>query len=245
MLKSGDTQTVKSAVPDELVILLDVDNTLLDNDRFGEDLTARLREDFGVEQSDRYWHILNTQRAELGYVDYLRALQDFRVDLQHEAKILGVGEFILDYPFEQRVYESAHTVIKHLGTLGTTAILSDGDAVLQPRKVRRAGLWDAFDGRVMIYVHKDVMLDDVQRRYPARHYAVVDDKLPLLTAMKKVLGERLTTVFVRQGHYAREHAHDTPEIAPDYTIDTLDALGQFSRRQLLTTTAGITANSAR
>lgn len=217
----------------ELVILLDVDDTLLDNDRFSTDLKARLKADFGADQRDRYWAILDRQREDLGYVDYLRALQDFRLELQHYPKILALGDFVLSYPFEERVYPTSMQVIEHLSRIATTAILSDGDAVLQPRKVKRAGLWEALDGRVMIYVHKQDMLDDVQKRYPAKHYVTVDDKRPLLSAMKQVLGNRLTTIFVRQGHYAHEAKPTPDELPPDRSIESIGELLDFSHDDFL------------
>ncbi len=217
----------------KLVILLDVDNTLLDNDRFGTDLQSRLEADFGADQRDRYESILDQQREELGYVDYLRALQSFRLELQPDPEILAMGDFVLEYPFEERLYPTSMQVIEHLSQLATTAILSDGDAVLQPRKVRRAGLWQALGGRVMIYVHKQDMLADVQRRYPAAHYVTVDDKRPLLSAMKRVLGHRLTTIFVRQGHYALDAEPAPDELSPDRTIESIGELLDFSRDDFL------------
>lgn len=223
--------------PAELVILLDIDDTLLDNDRFSVDLKARLQADFGDDQRDRYWSILERQREKLGYVDYLRALQDFRLELQHDPKILALGDFVLSYPFDERLYPSSMQVIAYLSTMATTAILSDGDAVLQPRKARRAGLWDVLEGRVMIYVHKQDMLDDVQKRYPSAHYVSVDDKRPLLAAMKKQLGNRLTTIFVRQGHYALETQPAPDELPPDRTIESIGELLDFSRDDFLVASA--------
>lgn len=225
------------AQPGELVVLLDVDNTLLDNDRFGEDLTGRITRDFSADEAERYWTILEGSRERLEYVDYLSALQTFRLDLQHDPRVLELSSFILDYPFELRLYDQSLLVVAHMERLASTAILSDGDAVLQPRKVARSGLWDAVQGRVMIYVHKQHMLDDVQHRYPARHYAVVDDKRPLLTAMKKILADRLTTIYVRQGHYAREHADETPGLEPDFTIDRIGELLDFEVGHLMSVSA--------
>jgi FMN phosphatase YigB (HAD superfamily) len=185
-----------------VVFLLDVDNTLLDNDRVQADLRAHLEHEFGVECSNRYWAIFEELRTELGYADYLGALQRYRVGALHEPELLRMSSFLVDYPFAERLYPQALEVVAHLRQWGPTVILSDGDVVFQPRKVCRSGLWDAVEGRVCIYIHKEEMLDAVQQRYPAEHYVMVDDKLRILSAMKRVLREQLTTVFVRQGHYA-------------------------------------------
>ena len=209
---------------DEVVFLLDVDNTLLDNDRFGADLGARLEQAFGVEQRDRYWAILAALREELSYVDYLAALQKFRAGLEDDPDLLQISSFILDYPFAERLYPRALDAIAHLWTFGVPVILSDGDVVLQPRKIHRSGIWDAVRGRVLIYVHKERALDAMQRRYPARQYVMVDDKRELLAVMKRVLGQRLTTVFVRQGHYAAQAADTTIEPPPELQIERIGDL---------------------
>lgn len=189
-------------VPDEIVFLLDVDNTLLDNDRIEADLEDHLDRKFGPERRDRYWKIFEALRTELGYADYLGALQRYRLGDRNDPQLLLMSSFLVDYPFAERLYPGALDVIEHLSTCGLTVILTDGDVVFQPRKVQRSGLWDAVEGRVLIYIHKEQMLDDVVRRYPASHYVMVDDKLRILAAMKDELGNRLTTVFPRQGHYA-------------------------------------------
>jgi len=189
-----------------VVFLLDVDNTLLDNDRIIADLRQHLQREFGAASAERYWTIFEQLRAELGYVDYLGALQRYRDAIDHDGdrdhRLLEMSNFLLDYPFAERLYPRALAVVAHLATLGATVILSDGDVVFQPRKVWRSGLWDAVQGRVLIYVHKEQQLDQVQRLYPARCYVLVDDKLRLLTAAKQVMRDRLVTVFPRQGHYA-------------------------------------------
>jgi FMN phosphatase YigB (HAD superfamily) len=193
---------------DEVVFLLDVDNTLIDNDRVQEDLRDHLAREFGTESRDRYWAIFEALRVELGYADYLGALQRYRREdasgVMNDPRLLLMSSFLVDYPFADRLYPGALEVIAHLRAWGPTVILSDGDVVFQPRKVQRSGLWDAVDGRVLIYIHKEQMLADLERRYPARHYVMVDDKLRILAAMKMVMGPRLTTVFPRQGHYARD-----------------------------------------
>ncbi len=190
----------------EVVFLLDVDNTLLDNDRFVADLGACLEKDFGADQRDRYWAILAALREELSYVDYLGALEKFRVGLDDNPDLLQMSPFMLEYPFADRLYPRALEAIGHLGTLGLPVVLSDGDVVFQPRKIQRSGIWNAVQGRVLIYMHKERALDAMERRYPARHYVMVDDKAQLLAAMKSVFGPKLTTVFVHQGHYAAQSA---------------------------------------
>lgn len=186
------------------VFLFDVDNTLLDNDAVQEDLSAHLEREFGSVSRDRYWAIFEELRAELGYADYLGALQRYRLENLDEPHVIRISSFLVDYPFAQRLYPGALAALAHCERLGRTVILSDGDVVFQPRKVQRSGLWQAVDGRVLIYLHKEQMLPAVERRYPARHYVMVDDKLRILTVMKSLWGTRLTTVFVRQGHYAHD-----------------------------------------
>jgi FMN phosphatase YigB (HAD superfamily) len=188
----------------ETVFLLDVDNTLLDNDTLTEDLRRHLIDAFGVDCQQRYWDIFEARRRELGYADYLGALQRYRVEHPRAPQLLGVSLFLLRYPFSERVYPRALDAIAALRQRGRVAILSDGDVVFQPYKVDRAGLWAAVSGDVLIYVHKEQMLDDVEQRYPARRYVMVDDKLWILAAMKKIWDRRLTTVFIHQGHYARD-----------------------------------------
>ncbi|KGM52580.1 haloacid dehalogenase [Lysobacter concretionis Ko07 = DSM 16239] len=215
----------------DVVFLLDVDNTLLDNDRFKADLDARLRRDFGVDQARRYWALYDSGRIELGYADYLATLQAFREGLDDDPDLLQMSGFMLDYPFAQRLYPGAMAAIEHLHTLGTPVILSDGDVVFQPRKVQRSGLWEALQGRVLIYLHKQDMLGAVQRRFPARRYVMVDDKPRLLAEMKQVLGARLTTVFVRQGHYAEEAVGVVIDPPPDLVIGRIGELAEFDLRR--------------
>lgn len=213
--------------PQEVVFLLDVDNTLLDNDRFGEDLGARLEQSFGAFEKARYWSIIARRREELGLVDYLGSLQEFRTGLDDHAELPSMSQFLLEYPFAERVFPGALKAIAHLAQLGRPAVLSDGDIVFQPRKIQRSGIWQAVDGHVMIYVHKEKVLDHVQRRYPAKHYVMVDDKSNLLAAMKGVMGKTLSTVFVRQGHYAKDPKAASVEPAPDITIEHIDDLNHF------------------
>lgn len=211
-------------MPNEVVFLLDVDNTLLDNDRIVADLDDHLRQEFGLESRDRYWAIFEALRGELGYADYLGALQRYRLGDLNDPQLLLMSSFLVDYPFAKRLYRGALDVIEHLRTWGLTVILSDGDVVFQPRKTQRSGLWDAVEGRVLIYLHKEQMLDDVASRYPARHYVMVDDKLRILAAMKKIWGDRLTTVFPRQGHYAFDPKNVTTYPPADITLERIGEL---------------------
>jgi FMN phosphatase YigB (HAD superfamily) len=206
------------------VFLLDVDNTLLDNDRFTADLGDRLESSFGADERARYWDIFAQRRVSLGLADYLGSLQEFRAGLDDDPKLLDMSQFLLEYPFSGRLFPRALEAIAHLRNLGMPVVLSDGDIVFQPRKIKRSGIWDAVEGRVMIYVHKEKVLDHMQRRYPARHYVMVDDKANLLAAMKQVLGARLTTVFVRQGHYAVSPESKSAAPAPDLVIERIGDL---------------------
>jgi len=217
---------------DRAVFLFDVDNTLLDNDRVSFDLQRYLTREVGPERQRRYWEIFEALRVELGYADYLGALQRYRVEHPREPHLLAVSSFLVNYPFANRLYPESLDVIEHLAQWGPTVILSDGDVVFQPRKVHRSGLWDAVETRVLIYIHKERELDDVERRYPADHYVVVDDKLRILTAVKKVWGERVTTVFPRQGHYA--HAPEVPTLPPaDVTVERIGELLRWDLAALL------------
>ena len=185
-----------------IVFLFDVDNTLIDNDRVQSHLSEHLEQTYGAVTRDRYWEIFEQLRSELGYADYLGALERYRTEDLHRPEVLRMSSWLVDYPFVERLYPGALDAIKHVQQWGTPVILSDGDAVFQPRKVERSGLWKAFDNRVLIYIHKEEELDDVRRIYPADHYVLIDDKLRILTAVKKIWGERVTTVFPKQGHYA-------------------------------------------
>ncbi len=206
---------------DGALFLLDVDNTLLDNDRFTADLGERLESSFGAAERARYWDIFAQRRAALGLADYLGSLQEFRAGLDDDPKLLEMSQFLLEYPFSGRLFPHALETVAHLRALGTPVVLSDGDIVFQPRKIQRSGIWDAVEGRVMIYVHKEKVLDHMQRRYAAKHYVMVDDKANLLAAMKLVMGARLTTVFVRQGHYALSPESQTAAPAPDLVIERI------------------------
>jgi hypothetical protein len=207
-----------------VAFLFDVDNTLLDNDAVERDYREHLIQEAGQEATDRLWAIFEGLRSELGYADYLGALQRYRQDNLHDPRLLCLGGFLLDYPFAGRLYPAALDVLAHSASLGTTAILSDGDVVFQPRKIDRAGIRRAVEGRVLVYIHKEEELADVEQFYPAERYVLIDDKLRILTAVKRIWGARVTTVFVRQGHYA----HD-PAILADYPPAdvAIDAIGDL------------------
>ena len=217
----------------DVVFLFDVDNTLVDNDAVERDLRRHLEAAFGVECQRLYWEIFEELRAELGYADYLGALQRYRVANLTDPHLLGVSLFLVDYPFADRLYPGALEVVARLRAWGAPVILSDGDVVFQPRKVERAGLWRAVEGRVLIYIHKEEMLDDVERRYPARHYVMVDDKLRILAAMKRIWRSRLTTIFPRQGHYASDAKAVAGYPAADITVERIGALLDYDLPALL------------
>jgi len=187
-----------------IVYLFDVDNTLLDNDRVTVDLRRHLENEVGKERSERYWAIFEALRQELGYADYLGALQGYRQENPYDTHLLTVSTYLINYPFANRLFPNSLDVIDNCKQHGATVILSDGDVVFQPRKVERSGLFEAVDKNVLIYIHKEQELADVERRYPAEHYVVVDDKIRILTEIKRVWGKRVTTVFPRQGHYATD-----------------------------------------
>jgi FMN phosphatase YigB (HAD superfamily) len=217
----------------KVVFLLDVDNTLLDNDRVAADLQKYMTRALGANRQERYWVLFEQLRRELGYADYLGALQRYRIENPRDPQLLMVSSFLVNYHFANRLFPGALDVIEKLNSFGPTVILSDGDVVFQPRKVERSGLHDAVEGRVLIYIHKEEELADVEQRYPAEHYVLVDDKLRILTAIKKAWGKRLTTVFPRQGHYA----HDPKALATyppaDITIERIGDLVQFELDALL------------
>ncbi|MFL5338899.1 MAG: HAD family hydrolase [Gemmataceae bacterium] len=216
-----------------VVFLLDVDNTLLDNDQVIADLKEHLTRAFGPKRQERYWALFEGLRSELGYADYLGALQRFRVEQPHEPHFLHITYFLLSYPFEQRLFPGVADVLKLLGAWGPTVVLSDGDVVFQPYKIKRSGLFDAVDGRVLIYIHKEQELADVERRFGAKNYVLIDDKVRLLTAVKNQWGPRVTTVFPRQGHYALDAEEVAKYPPPDVTIDKIGDLLRYDLPALL------------
>ena len=226
-----------SGAPAQVFILVDVDNTLFDNDRFAVELSAHLETSFDVAERERYWSLHKKRWAETGISDYLGTMQEFRIGLQNDPALLQMSPFLLDFPFADLLYPQALEVVAHLRTLAPSSALSDGDMVFQPRKIAHTGVFDAFDGNVLIYEHKQHELDRMQQRYPARHYVMIDDKPNILADMKKVLGERLTTVFVRQGQYAANASAELRN-APDIKVDRIgDLLGIALEDLLLTSSA--------
>jgi FMN phosphatase YigB (HAD superfamily) len=218
---------------DKVIFLLDVDNTLLDNDSIIVDLRNHLEREFGPESENLYWTIFEALRSELGYADYLGALQRYRLEDMNDMRLLLMSSYLVNYPFAERLYPGALEVIEHLRTFGPTVILSDGDVVFQPLKVQRSGLWDAVEGRVLIYIHKERMLNAVARRYPAERYVMIDDKLRILAAMKAVLGNRLTTVFPRQGHYATDPRNLASYPPADIAVERIGKLLEFDLPRIL------------
>jgi FMN phosphatase YigB (HAD superfamily) len=210
--------------PEETVFLVDVDNTLLDNDHIQADLKRHLEREFGAACRDRYWAILEQLFSELGYRDYLGALQRYRVEHPKDIHLLSMSSYLVDYPFANRLYPGALDVLERFRSWARTVILSDGDVVFQPRKVERSGIFDAVDGHVLIYIHKEEELDDVAQRYPAAHYVLVDDKPRILAAVKQAWGERVTTVLPRQGQFA--HAPDAASYHPaaDLSVERIGDL---------------------
>jgi hypothetical protein len=220
-------------LPSPVVFLVDVDNTLLDNDHIQQDLKRHLEQEFGPVARDRYWVILEELFRDLGYRDYLGALQRYRVEHPHEPHLLSLSSYLVDYPFANRMYPGSLDVLERFRSWGPTVILSDGDVVFQPRKVERAGLYEAVSGHVLIYIHKEQELADVERNYPARHYVLVDDKPRILMAVKKCWAERVTTVFVRQGQYARDLAGWKDGAKPDIAIDRIGDLLNYDLPEML------------
>jgi FMN phosphatase YigB (HAD superfamily) len=219
--------------PNRVVFLFDVDNTLLDNDRVAADLQRHLTSEVGVQGAQEYWQIFEQLRSELGYADYLGALQRYRAKHPHAQQLLCMSDFLISYSFAERLFPDALKAIQHVEQWGPAVILSDGDVVFQPLKVSRSGLGDAVSRRVLIYVHKEQELDDVEQRYPAEHYVLVDDKLRILAAVKKFWGRRVTTVFVRQGHYASDPKILASYPPADISIGRIGDLLQYQLSEVL------------
>ena len=215
-----------------IVFLLDVDNTLLDNDRFSADLDTRLTQSLGPDAQGQYRAVYESLRKQRGYADYLSPLQEMRNSFDGDPDLLDLAQFMLDYPFADNAYPGVRETLAHLSTLGLTTILSDGDLVLQPRKIKRSGLWDAVQGRVLIYLHKELRLEAMQERFPAVHYAAVDDKPRVLAAIKTALGPNVTTIFIRQGHYATQTELDASQPPPDLYFDHIADLRTLTHEQL-------------
>lgn len=220
-------------LPKSIVFLVDVDNTLLDNDRIQDDIKRHLDREFGVACRERYWTILEQLFIDLGYRDYLGALQRYRIEHPQDIHLLSISSFLVDYPFANRLYPGSMDVLEQFRAWGQTVILSDGDVVFQPRKVERSGIFEAVEGHVLIYIHKEQSLDDVERRYPAEHYVLVDDKPRILAAIKKIWGNRVTTVFPRQGHYAHDAKVVAACLPADVTVERIGDLLDYDLPALL------------
>lgn len=217
----------------KVVFLFDVDNTLLDNDRVTADLRKYLEKEVGSKRSDRYWEIFEELRTELGYADYLGSLQRYRVEHPYDSHLLAVSTYLVNYPFANRLFPNSLDVLDQFKQYGPVVILTDGDVVFQPRKIERSGLFEAVDKNILIYIHKEVELKDVERRFPAEHYVMVDDKLRLLTAIKKEWGDKVTTVFPKQGHYALDAKEVAKYPAADVAVDRIGDLLDINVETLL------------
>jgi FMN phosphatase YigB (HAD superfamily) len=226
-----------------VVFLFDVDNTLLDNDRVSADLKQYLANRVGEAHQRRYWALFEELRTELGYADYLGALQRYRTEYPRDPNLLAVSEFLIEYHFANRLFPNSLDVLEHVAQWGQPVILSDGDVVFQPHKIRRSGLFDAVNGHVLIYVHKEHELEDVRQRYPADHYVLVDDKVRILTAIKRAWGNGVTTVFPRQGHYARDPNIVAAYPPADISIERVGDLIEYGLNDL--TSASNRANATR
>ena len=243
-IKRRKVATPQNPVPGKIVFLFDVDNTLLDNDRVTADLKHHLEQEVGREKAQCYWSIFERIRGELGYADYLGALQRYRSENPHDPRLLTVSRFLIDYPFANRLFPNALDVVERVKQWGPAAILSDGDVVFQPRKVERSGLFEAVNGNVLIYAHKEQELDDVAQRFPADHYVMVDDKLRILAAIKMIWGRRVTTVFVRQGHYALDQRILAAYPAADVSIGRIGDLLSYDRNDFVPRAARVARGSA-
>ncbi len=217
---------------DKIVFLFDVDNTLLDNDRVTQDLRTFLEKEVGGERAGHYWEIFENLRRELGYADYLGALQRYRIAFPYDSHVLAVSTYLVNYHFANRLFPNSLDVLEHCKKFGKVVILTDGDVVFQPRKIERSGLFEAVEANILIYIHKELELRDVERRYPADHYVLVDDKLRILTAIKKIWQEKVTTIFPRQGHYAFDEKEIAKYPNADITIERIGDLLSFNKNQL-------------
>ena len=224
----------------QTVFLFDVDNTLLDNDHVTADLKRHLASNVGPERAQRYWQLFESIRSELGYADYLGALQRYRIDYPHDPNLLTVSYFLMRYPFANRLFPNSVDAVEPVGQWGPTVILSDGDVVFQPHKVYRSGLFELFQGQVLIYVHKEQELEDVAQRYPADHYVIVDDKIRILDAVKKIWQSRVTTVFVRQGHYALDPQVLAKYPPADVSLERIGELVNHDQASLIGAAAAAT-----
>jgi FMN phosphatase YigB (HAD superfamily) len=217
---------------DNAIFLFDVDNTLVDNDRVTKDLRAHLEKEIGEKRNTRYWEIFEELRGELGYADYLGSLQRYRVEHPYDSHVLAVSTYLVNYPFANRLFPNSLDVVEHFKQFGKVVILTDGDVVFQPRKIECSGLFEAVDKNILVYIHKEAELHDVERRFPAKHYVLIDDKIRILTAIKNIWGDRVTTVFPRQGHYAFDEKEVAKYPPADISIDRIGDLLNYSLDQL-------------
>jgi phosphoglycolate phosphatase-like HAD superfamily hydrolase len=230
--RSSRSETAEM-VPEKIVFLFDVDNTLLDNDHVVADLMRYLEQEVGHERQQRYWNYFEQLRTELGYADYLGALQRYRIEYPRDSRILAVSHYLIDYPFANRLFPNSLDAVEHARRFGDSVIVSDGDVVFQPLKIRRSGLMDSFESRVLIYIHKEHELDDIAERYPADHYVLIDDKVRILTTVKRAWNSSVTTVFPRQGHYATDEKEVAKYPAPDLAIESIAMLLNYDLQTLV------------
>src|SRR6266404_4604173 len=222
---------MKKNVP--IVFLVDVDDTLLENDRIQADFKRHIEREFGAQCCDRFWAIQEKLFNQLGYRDYLGALQRFRIEHPYEPHLVTAANYLVDYPFANRLYPGALDVLERFRQWGRTVILTDGDMVFQPRKVQRSGIFETVEGHVLIYIHKEKALKDIEQRYPAEHYVLVDDKLRILTAVKQAWGSRVTTVFPRQGEFALDPVTLASYPPADITVERISDLLSYDLPDLL------------
>jgi hypothetical protein len=227
-------------IPEKIVFLFDVDNTLLDNDRVVADLMGYLEQQIGHDRQQRYWTYFEQLRSELGYADYLGALQRYRIQYPRDSHILAVSHYLIDYPFANRLFPQSLDVVDHVRRFGDPVIVSDGDVVFQPLKIRRSGLMDSFRSRVLIYIHKELELTDITELYPADHYVLIDDKVRILAAVKHALSSRVTTVFPRQGHYAMDHKEVAKYPPSDITVEYIAKLLDYDLSTLIAAASSAT-----
>ena len=216
-----------------IIFLVDVDDTLLNGDCIQTDFKQHMEREFGIQCRDRYWVIQEELFNELGYRDYLEALQRFRLEYPYEPHLVTAANFFVDYPFANRLYPGALNVLEHFRKWSKTVILTDGDMVLQPRKIQQSGIFEMVEGNVLVYVHKEEALEDIKRRYPAEHYVLVDDKLRILTAFKKAWANHVTTVFPKQGEFALDPQVLSSYPAADIAVDQISDLLSYSLSDLL------------
>jgi FMN phosphatase YigB (HAD superfamily) len=217
-----------------LVFLLDVDNTLINNDQVKEDFNAHLEVELGPKLTERFWDIYEQARKERGVVDIPLSLQRLReatpLSELDEQTFHHVQSIFDNYPFFNALYPHTLETLQHLRTMGLTVIVSDGDQLFQPEKIFRSDLAETVEGRVLIYTHKQQHLEEILQKYPADHYVMIDDKPDILVDSKAIMGKRLTTVFVKQGHYAKQVPDN---FTPDISVLHIGDLRNYTKEQFL------------